>query len=57
MPININITDDEQEAPPQEPEGVKIEVVEKDNKCENFNDKSSNPYIWFFSSIMGIYYF
>ena len=31
MPININITDNEQEATPQEPEGVKIEVVEKDN--------------------------
>ena len=29
MPININITDGE-EVTPQEPEGVKIEVVEKD---------------------------
>ena len=31
MPININITDSEEEVIPQEPEGVKIEVVEKDN--------------------------
>ena len=30
MPININITDSEEEVVPQEPEGVKIEVVEKD---------------------------
>ena len=29
MPININITDEEK-VTPQEPEGVKIEVVEKD---------------------------
>ena len=29
MPININITDGEK-ATPQEPEGVKIEDVEKD---------------------------
>ena len=31
MSVNINITtDDQQVSPPQEPEGVKIEVVEKD---------------------------
>ena len=30
MAININITDNEEQVP-QEPEGVKIEVVEKDN--------------------------
>ena len=30
MPININITGSEEETVPQEPEGVKFEVVEKD---------------------------
>ena len=40
MPININITDSEEQVP-QEPEGVKIEIVEKDNIEGKLNLRSS----------------